>query len=364
LRVLVYGMAGNILGGIETFLLNMNEHMSWECIFDYIIDGKTCIHEDRIHARGGEIYYVAPKKPHMIRNIREIYQTLKKKRGETDLLYINVFSMCYVAPILLGRILGYRVAVHAHNSALANQNPAYQLMHRINRFLLRGMKFKRLTNSSASADFMFGKNSGAELIYNAIDCERYRFNEKKRQSIRQEYGLGERPIIGFVGRISYEKNILFLIKMFKELLGILPDAMLMIVGDGDKLPEAQAAVENLCIGESVRFTGMCDNVADMYSAMDVFVLPSRFEGLGIVLVEAQASGLPCITSADVVPQEAKVCELIHYVPLSQSTEIWARTIFFEYTNNKFERIYGYDSIVPSNYNILHEAIHLEKYLDK
>ena len=138
--------------------------------------------------------------------------------------------------------------------------------------------------------------------------------------------------------------------------------MLLIAGDGDLMNEVKASIRSKGLCEKVVLLGNVKNIEDYYQAMDVYLLPSRFEGLGIVLIEAQASGLPCLTSAMVVPQEAKVTELLQFISLSDSPKEWAQAAVTAYRTRDIERE-AYSSIVrKSRFNIETEAEYLEKLL--
>ena len=160
------------------------------------------------------------------------------------------------------------------------------------------------------------------MIYNAIDLQRFTFSKTAREAIRRELGWEEKNIYGFSGRIVVGKNPLFLMQVFAEISKLDPNAAFLVCGDGNMRAETENLARSLEL--SVHFAGSCVNIQDYYCAMDAFLLPSLAEGLGLVLIEAQTAGLPSVTSADVVPNEAKVTELLEYVSLEESAEYWAK----------------------------------------
>lgn len=322
MRILVYGLSADKLGGIETFLLNMNQFMD-NVVFDYIVEGDSTIHQSRIDQKGGKVYFIAPKRQ-ILRNISDWRKLLKKEKEDTTkVVYFNMFSLAWIVPVIQCRLHGYEVIIHAHNNNLHNCGAVLKTLHKLNRGLLKHMKIHRLTNSGLSAEFFFG-NKAAEMVYNAIDTKRFSYNAIIRNQMREELNCMEKNVYGFAGRIAYQKNPLFLIEIFDEIRKLDKDAAFLICGDGDLMEETKVLAENK--GLDICFVGAQENVQDYYQAMDAFVLPSRFEGLGIVLIEAQTAGLPCVTSADVVPQDAKVTELLTYVPLAANASQWARTV--------------------------------------
>ena len=245
---------------------------------------------------------------------------LEERRDIDSAVYFNWYSMAWIFPAIMARSKGYKVIIHAHNSNLHNCGFLQRTVHAVNRQIQKLMKITRLTNSELSERFFFG-NKPAEMIYNAIDTDRFAFNKEVRDRIRKDLNIENKQVYGFAGRISYEKNPLFLMDVFKEIQKEIRSCFL-VCGDGDLMEETKArAHEN---GLSVLFVGFVSNVQDYYQAMDVFVLPSRFEGLGIVLIEAQCCGLSCVASADVIPGLAKATELVEFVPLNDNPDEMGR----------------------------------------
>lgn len=163
------------------------------------------------------------------------------------------------------------------------------------------------------------------IFNNAIDLERFRFNPSIRESVRRELGLEGKFVIGHAGRFCIQKNHDFLIDVFAEVYRQRNDAVLVLVGNGELFDEVKAKVHRLGLDNAVVFLGVRGDVDRLYQAMDVFVLPSRYEGLGIVNIEAQTAGLPCVVS-DVVPLEAKMTDQIIFLPLYKNADKWAEWI--------------------------------------
>ena len=163
------------------------------------------------------------------------------------------------------------------------------------------------------------------LAKNAINLEKYRFNPAMRKAVRQELGIGENEFcIGHIGRFNYQKNHAFLIDIFYKLLKVCPNAKLLLIGDGPYLFNIKRSVSELRIEDSVFFLGRRNDVPQLLQAMDCFVLPSRFEGLPIVGVEAQAAGVPCIVS-DAITRELNINGLVRFVSLRDKDK-WVNSI--------------------------------------
>ena len=357
MRVLVYGLSSDKLGGIETFLLNMNRFMSDDMIFDYVVEGTSTIHQAAIEEKGGDVYFISPKR-NMLQNIRDWKRILKEYRKTSQVVYFNMFSLAWSVPIYIAQKYGYRVIVHAHNNNLHNCGLVLKSMHAVNRFLLQYTSIVRFTNSDLSSKFFFGKKK-AEMIYNAIDTERFAFQPDIREKMRRELEIQDKHVYGFSGRIAYQKNPLFLMEIFAEISKLDDQSTFLVCGDGDLMEQTKQKAEEL--GIRVQFLGNVLNVQDYYQAMDCFILPSRFEGLGIVLIEAQCAGLPCITSAEVVPQAAKITDLLEFVPLQNGSCGWAAACVQKKDLGVSRGKHNCD-VNLSYYCIRNEAVRLQKMI--
>lgn len=327
MRVLIYGFSGKILGGIETFILNMNEHMSKDTIFDYVIDGDVCVYSERIEKRGGKIFFVPGVRKNPLSYIKTFWRTLGEQRKEgTNLFYVQLFSMANMLPVFLAKLRGYKVILHAHNNGLQSKGRIYKMIHLLGKALTRKGNYIRFTNSQLSSDFMFGKGVKSELIYNAIDTDKFSFRQEWRDATRDEMASGNNTVIGFVGRLSRQKNPLFMLEIFAEYHKLNPNSELWIVGEGELKEDMNKKIDSLKILPFVKWLGRRNDVEKLMCGMDLLLQPSLFEGLGIVLIEAQATGLMCITSKTVVPQESKVSNRICFISLDKSYSAWASLI--------------------------------------
>lgn len=317
MRLLVHGLAGYTKGGIETFVLGMAAHMSDDITFDYIIedDGTKTIMPGL-----GDTLFIAPKR-RMIANLISWKKLLIERKREDSGIYFNWYSMAWIFPAIIARNLGYKVIIHAHNNDLHNCSILQRLMHQINRQFQKVMKITRFTNSDLSTKFFFGDKS-ADLIFNAIDVNKFAFCEEKRKQVREDLNLKNKHVYGFAGRLSFQKNPLFLIDIFAEIKNLDDAAAFIVCGNGELFEETKkrAEINNI----DVLFLGSVSNINDYYNAMDLFLLPSRFEGLGIVLIEAQCCGLPCLASEGVIPLEAKQSDLLEFISLDSGEKKWAQ----------------------------------------
>lgn len=356
-RVLVHG-AGYSIGGIETYVHNMATHMSVNIIFDYVMETDEKQSNDRMPGNGDTLF-IKPKRK-MLHNLIDWYKLLEARKEINSTVYFNWYSMAWLFPAIIARFKGYRVIIHAHNNNLHDSGMLQRIIHNICRQIQKFMTITRLTNSDLSAKFFFD-NKPAEMIYCAIDTQEFAFNESTRNKLRKELNLEDKHVYGFAGRIAYQKNPLFLMDVFKEINIIDKNAFFLVCGDGDLMEVTRArAKEN---GIKVKFLGMVTNLKDYYQAMDVFILPSRFEGLGIVLVEAQCNGLPVVASADVIPKDVKVTDLVKFVRLDSGVMCWASECI-KCVQAFNERNKYWVKLQATRYNIKSEASKLESILLK
>ena len=203
---------------------------------------------------------------------------------------------------------------------------------------------------------MYGKKAVQSgkitIIPNAIDLEKFAFNPDKRKLLRQKLGLENKFVLGHIGRFVYPKNHSFLIDVFAEVVKVKPEARLMLVGDGELRKNIEEKVVSLGLQDKVLFLGNRNDVADLYNAMDIFLLPSHYEGLPVVGVEAQANGLKCLFS-DKVTEESKLIDQFEFISLNVAT--WSDEIEGSYIReartkkcnglSKFDIISASDSLL-------------------
>lgn len=363
-RALVFGMSADKFGGIESFLLNMNRHMK-DCVFDYVVGGETCIYEDAVKKQGGTVFTLTPYSKNPIKHFHQLRRTIKQNRKTHKTAYFNLFSMVHMIPVWLCRIYGYKIVFHSHNGNTPIEKGLYRTLHNIFRKTWGKKKsITRLTCSPAAAEFMFGSGKGREatMIYNAVETERFLFSPEKRKDIRDALEISEKKVIGFVGRLAIQKNPLFLIEIFEKIAGRDDDCVLLMIGGGEMKDEIATLTEKKNLGSRVIMLPPQNNIEDYYCAMDAFLLPSLFEGLPVVLVETQCSGLPAITSSEAVPGLACVSDgMIEFESLRSDADKWAEHTLKLLEKNP-DRAQWNRIVSGSRFDIDAEAKKLEKFL--
>lgn len=362
MNVLIYGVTGKKVGGIESFVLNMNEHMSKDCVFDYILDGEECDYRERVEKRGGRILFVPWVRLRPFGFIHTLWIVFgEEKRRGTKVFYQQLFSMTKLIPAILAKLRGYKVILHAHNSGLQKSGRLYRINNSFGKLIARSFHFTYFTNSHNSSVFMFGKGVKSELIYNAIDIDKFNFDFETRNNVRKETGSESKIVVGFVGRLSWEKNPVFMVHVFNEIKKINPKCELWIVGEGDMRRSIEKEAESFGINNDIKWWGHRNDVNKLMMGMDLLLQPSLFEGLGIVLVEAQATGLPVISSQTVISEEAVVSNRIKLLPLEKSPAYWADESI-RFLSDSAHLGNRDDCNVPEFYNIEYEARRLENLL--
>jgi len=182
----------------------------------------------------------------------------------------------------------------------------------------------KMEPSKLEAEYTFGKkgSSNVHILHNGVDLRVFHYDVEGRKSIREEFSLNDKFVIGHIGRLHKQKNHEYLLKVFCEIRKQRPDAILMLVGIGELEESIRKRIRELEIEPYVIFTGLRFDIPQLLSAMDVFVFPSFHEGLPNTVIEAQSTGLPCVIS-DAITKEADITGLVKYIPLNISPTEWA-----------------------------------------
>lgn len=317
-----------VTGGVDAVVMNYYRHIDTTKVqFDFIMDGYDATPIDNeIIARGGRIYKVESYDRSILKNMRQYYRIFSDNRYGMVHAHLNTLS---VFPLFMATLAGVKVRIaHSHSTAVKSEH-----LRTAVKYLLR--PFARLFSTHYCAcsvyagRWLFGKRcckvGKVKIIPNAIDIKRFSFHPEVREHTRSLLGLQDAFTVGHVGRFMYQKNHDFVIDIFKEIHDKLPNSTLILVGGGELFNNVKEKVDRLGLDEHVRFLGVRFDVPQLLQAMDIMVFPSRYEGLGLVTIEAQAAGLPTIAS-QAVPAEAKVTELLQYCSLSQPAEAWAKSV--------------------------------------
>lgn len=361
---ILHVLGGLNRGGAETMIMNLYRKIDRSKIqFDFVIHtSNKCDYDDEIKVLGGRIYSL-PRytgKNHFI--YKKAWNSFYKQHPEYKIVHGHVRSTAVIY-LRSAKKYGKVTIAHSHNTSSGKGFSA--IVKNAMQYPIRYIADYLFACSYPAGTWLFGnkacKKENFFILNNAIDLKAFIFDEKKRVQKRNEFGIEDRSIIGHIGRFDLQKNHEFLIDIFKEVHDKNDKAVLMLIGDGYLRPYIEKKVADLELANSVIFTGIRSDVPEILNAIDVFLFPSLFEGLGIVAIEAQACGIHCIV-ADTVPKEAYLTDLIEKISLKSSVNSWSENVL-KYLS-KYERRNTYDEISRKGYNIEETSKWVEEFYFK
>lgn len=314
-------------GGVEAVVMNYWRNIDKNRFqFDFIADSDSSIPQRaEIEALGGRVIVVPPYQ-RINEYISALTRIFKENRYKIVHSHMNTLS---VFPLFAARRAGVPVRI-AHNHSTAGKGE-----HKKNvlKYMLRPFAKVNATHFAAcseyAGDWLFGKGAVARgevtVFNNAIDLNRFRFSPEIRDSVRKSLGIENAFVVGHVGRFCFQKNHEFLVDIFEEIHKKRADACLLLIGEGGLTDSVRKKLAEKKLSDSAIFLGNRSDVNELYSAMDVFVLPSRYEGLPVVGVEAQAAGLVCVLS-DAMTRETVMQSTTKMLSLNDSAEKWCSEI--------------------------------------
>lgn len=326
-------------GGAETFMMKIFRSLPEDYKIDFIVSAKSGFYEKEVVELGGRIFRVPLRTKHPIKTFKAIYDVVKQNH------YTHILKLCDTPiglyDLLAAKMGGAKVLCVRSCNAGSSTSKLGAMVNDFLRPFFNYMANVKLAPSRLAAEFTFGKaevEAGkVNFIHNGVDLNVYKYDEENRREIRREFSIAdEQLVIGHVGRFNQQKNHKFLIEVFAEVLKQQPNALLMLVGDGEKRGDIIKQIDALGIGKSVIFTGIRSDVSALLSAMDVFVFPSFYEGMPNTVIEAQSTGLPCVI-ADTITKEACVTDCVHFKSLADSAEKWVEKILESENNNIVDR---------------------------
>lgn len=357
-------------GGVESYIANTLAGMELEnsnILIDIFLVGRNPEHHfSAMWKKCANAVYGPPARESRLQTERRLYRTIKNHRY--DIVHAHL-SLC-AQTMLYARLLGvpHRM-VQSHieiPSGIPSRNQMQDMKQWLRRKIILHCATDFLACSTAAAEYMFGKKVAEHTVIarNGIDTKKFRFREEERTRRRKELNVENRFVIGHIGRFHEQKNHKFLVEVFRELVAREENARLLLIGAGPLESEVHSLVQQNHLEEKVLFLGTTDAVEDYLCAMDAFVFPSLYEGLGIVNVEAQASGLPCVVS-DIVPREARLTDRIEFLPLEAGAEFWAEMIL-RYHPNRYQadRQEAWREIYEAGYDISDTAKAMQVFYQK
>ena len=342
-------------GGLETMLMNYYRHIDRSQLqFDFLThrDFKADF-DDEIEELGGRIYHLPALNPISGGYLKKL-NTFFDEHPEYQVIHVH--QDCLSSVILkVAKQHGVRVRIAHSHCANQDYNLKYLIKLLYKQYIPR-YATALLACSDEAGKWMF-HGAPFQVLNNAINAKEYIIDPDKRHRVRKEIGIVPTDIlVGHVGRFSPQKNHVYLIDIFAEVQKR-ATAKLILVGQGELQDHIKEKVNRLGLSDKVIFTGLRTDVADLMQAMDVFVMPSNYEGLPVTMIEAQAAGLPCLIS-DKVPIECKKTDLVHQIPLSADAKIWAQAVLDQ---AHMQHRNTYEEIRLAGFDIVENAYRLQNY---
>ena len=347
------------LGGIETYLLKITSHFDFSRFqFDFLsFKGETPCFFDELSAIGGRFQFITSRRVNPLKSWKELNALIKKEKY--DIIHCHLNSLSYSDAVYAGLKNGAKVIVHSRNAGSSRQSSS-SVLCRINKIFLPYNKLTLLAVSDKAGEWMFGEKRKFRVINNGIDTEKYKFSPDKRHSFRKELGIEEgREVILHVGAFREQKNHSHLIDIFKEYSVSHPSSILILVGEGELKESIEEKVSSLGLEDRVFFLGQRLDLDYVLSGADKFLFPSLYEGFPNALLEAECSGLLCVSSSTITKEvmfDSCTC-----ISLDDSLSNWVEALSKE---KIIDRERYSDVVEEKGYGVKSEVKRLEEiYLD-
>lgn len=362
IRILhVFG--GLDMGGAETMIMNIYRNIDREKIqFDFVThSGRNQAYVSEIEQLGGKIYFFPKIRIYNLPLLINEWKAFFEKHKEYKILHSHVRSYASIY-IPIAKKYGLKTIIHSHSTS--NGKGMKSFVKAILQYPLRYEADYFMGCSKEAGEWLFGKRIVKSdryfTIKNAIDTRRYSFDRVQRSILRNQFGIDESvKVFMHVGRLHEAKNHIFLLHVFAMLIKEIPNSMLLLVGDGELLSEIEKQIEQLNLKSYVKMLGARTDIPDILNAADVFLFPSKWEGLPVTVVEAQASGLPCFVS-DKITKEVAISELVKFLPIYKGTQVWIDAI----KETDLTRKNVIDKIIQAGFDIKKSVEWLTKFYEE
>ena len=336
-------------GGAETFLMKVYRTLDkTKYQMDFCVN-KAGAYDEEIKKMGGKVFIIPPKSKHPLKSFFGLKKIIKENKYQS-VLRTSQQSLAAL-DLLVAKTGGAKKLIYRSSNAGVTGGFFSRFFNRLFGFLPRIIPNVKLAPSTEAAEFVFGrkavKNGKVQIIHNGLDYNVFKFDIEKRNKIRKKLQLEDKTIIGHVGRFNVQKNHEFLIDIFNEIHKKDNNTHLLLIGKGELEEKIKDKIQLLGLNDFVTIMPPVSNVNEYYMAMDALVFPSLFEGMPNVIIEAQATGLPCVLS-DTITKEANISEKLTYLSLKESCIQWANSCI---NIIKTGRKYSKEAFVKNGYDI-------------
>lgn len=352
------------LGGAESRIMDLYRNIDTDKVqFDFAVHvANEAYFDNEIRERGGKIYVWSRLGfTTLFKYIKEVNRFFKAHR-EYNIVHGHSVGFGFIYH-LIAKKNGVKIRIgHGRSSSVERHLRGYITLITIK--LLRYCVTDYFACSIPAGQFAYGKRNmrkgKVRIINNAIDANEFSFSQVDRDKLREELGVANKFVVGHVGNFTYPKNHDFLLDVFKEILLIKKDAILLLVGQGELMEMVMKKTQGLGLYPNIIFAGQRNDIPALLSAMDVFVFPSHFEGLPGAVIEAQAAGLRCFVSGN-ISREVRITELVQLLSLKETAGVWARKIL---DDSEYERENMYKKIVAVGFDVKTVAKELQEFYIK
>lgn len=371
IKIIEYGALTSTKGGIESYVITQLRYINKKKIkIDFLVpnENEKLAYEDEIIELGSEIYrdYIRWKK-NFFGHYYTLYKFFKKHKGEYDIAVGNYLDLQNINFLIMAKLFGVKTCIaHAHMAYESRKSIIKYFLVKINRLLSLYFCDYLWACSEVAGRWMFGdylwNKKDNLVIKNTIDNDKYKYNKIIRNKIRKLLSIDNSFVIGHVGRFVNQKNHDFILEIYSEIVKKIPNSYLILIGKGILEENIKNKAQKLKLDDKILFLGEKDNVNELLQAMDVFIFPSKHEGLPVALIEAQAAGLKIYTSEEGVSKEVKITDLIEFISLKKDKNYWADSIV---ANSKYYRKDMSKKIIENGYDTRTSINKMESfYLNK
>ena len=346
-------------GGVQMLLKNYYKYMDRnEIKFDFIVHGENIGElEKYFKDNGSNIFHITPKSESLYKNLKEMNSIIKK--GNYDIVHAHQDIMS-IFPMYFAKKSKVKMRIAHSHLAIENQKLIRKLVDKVLKRLLKIYSTEWWACGKEAGKCLWGEKAvetgKVYIMNNAIEIEKFKFDLNIRSKIRKELNLCNKFVIGHIGRFTYQKNHELVIEIFNEVYKTNQDAILLLIGTGELEERIKEQVERLKLSNAVVFLGVRSDIENIMQAMDILLLPSRYEGLPVVLVEAQTSGLRSFVS-NKITKEIKITDKVEYMNLYDKPKQWANKILSY--NRPYERNNDSNMIREYGFDIITQAKELE-----
>lgn len=348
-------------GGKKNLIMEYYRHIDRDKIqFDFICDSDSqAIPEHEILELGGSVYKISPYQ-HIVRNMADMAHIFRKNKYKVVHAYNSTMNLF---PMAVAKYCNVPVRI-SESLSMAHEGDKKTILKKLLRPMSRLFANYYMACGTDCGKWQFGNdffNRGkVDVFKTAINTEFNAYNFEERVKTRRKYGWDNKIVIGHIGRFTIQKNSVHMIEIFGAIAKREPKAVLCLIGDGELKDAMLRKVKELKLEDRVDYLGRREDIQQFYNAMDCFILPSLYEGLPVVGLEAECCGLPVFFSSEIT-REASACELGHYISLNESVDTWADEILRTCIDNmKVRRSYAKEVMI-AGFDSSSEAKKIQKY---